>query len=150
MSFFNDLNEQSFKIHYRVLISRYRAYTTCRTCKGSRIRRDAAYVKINDHNIVQLLSMNLWKLQDFFKNINLTDHEKKVAKRILIEINNRLEFMKSVWAWAISPWHERLILCLVVRPSVSISHVLLVAISPIPYIFWMSLLLDFIREIHCS
>lgn len=96
MNFFQELNEQSYKIHYRVLISRYRAYTTCRTCKGSRIRKDAAYVKIQDHSIIQLLSMNLWKLQDFFKNISLSDHEKKVAKRILIEINNRLEFMNQV------------------------------------------------------
>lgn len=94
--FFQHLEEQSYKIQYRVMLSRYRGKTTCPDCMGSRIRKDAQYVKINDRNIASLMLQPVRDLYVFFKNLQLSATDKKIAERILIEINTRLQTMMDV------------------------------------------------------
>lgn len=94
--FFAYLEEKSYKIQYRVMLSRYRGRTTCPDCKGSRIRKDAQYVKISGKNISELLLLPVAEVYDFFQHIKLSEYEQKIAKRILIEINTRLQLMMDV------------------------------------------------------
>lgn len=94
--FFRFLEEQSYKIQYRVLLSRYRGRTLCPDCKGSRIRKEAQYVKINGKNIAELLMMPVTELYQFFSTIPLSDYEKKVGGRLLFEINLRLQLLLEV------------------------------------------------------
>ena len=94
--FFKFLEEQTYKIQYRVMLSRYRGRTTCPDCRGSRLRKDASYVKIGGKSIIDLVLLPISSVSEFFKNLEITDYEQKVAKRILIEINNRLDFMQRV------------------------------------------------------
>ena len=93
---FETLEEKSYKIQNRVMLSRYRGKTKCHTCHGKRLRVEANYVKINDKMITDLVTLPLDELSTFFKNINLTTYEEKVAKRLLVEIKNRLKFLKDV------------------------------------------------------
>ncbi|MBS1503340.1 MAG: excinuclease ABC subunit UvrA, partial [Bacteroidetes bacterium] len=95
-AFFKELEEQTYKIQYRVMLSRYRGKTTCPECKGSRLRQDASYVKINDKSITDIVLMPLDKAYEFFKNLNLEEREKKIGKRLLEEITNRLGFLNDV------------------------------------------------------
>ncbi|MBS9766916.1 MAG: excinuclease ABC subunit UvrA [Flavobacteriaceae bacterium] len=94
--FFKHLEEKSYKIQYRVMLSRYRGKTKCNRCNGQRLRKEASYVKINGKSITELVDIPLNELVDFFKNIQLTKYEKEVAKRLLLEINNRLQFLMDV------------------------------------------------------
>ncbi len=94
--FFKFLEENSYKIQYRVMLSRYRGKTTCPECKGSRLKKEAGYVKINDLSIQELVLMPVSELKEIFANLRLTSHEAKIAKRILTEINNRLNFLCNV------------------------------------------------------
>ncbi len=94
--FFQYVEEQTYKIQYRVMLSRYRGKTACPDCKGTRLRKDANYVKIAGKSISDIVKMQLNELYSFFKNIKLDDHKTKIAKRLLIEINNRLEFLNDV------------------------------------------------------
>ncbi len=94
--FFKDLEKKSYKIQYRVLLSRYRGRTICPDCKGSRLRMDASYVKVSDKSIIDLVLMPIETLTEFFKTIKLTDYQAKVSDRILKEINNRLEYLNKV------------------------------------------------------
>ncbi len=94
--FFQYLESQTHKIQYRVMLSRYRGRTTCPDCRGSRLRKDASYVKINGKSITDLVLMPLDNVTDFFKSIDLRAHEEKIAKRILTEIKNRLDYMQQV------------------------------------------------------
>jgi excinuclease ABC subunit A len=94
--FFQYLESKSYKIQYRVMLSRYRGKTTCPDCKGSRIRKDAQYVKIADHDIAQLLMMPIKDLYAFFKEIKLSKEDGKIADRIFLEINSRLQTMMDV------------------------------------------------------
>lgn len=94
--FFKMLEQNAYKIQYRVMLSRYRGRTRCIDCDGSRIREDASYVKINGKSISDLLSMPLNELKHFFDNINLTKYEQEVSKRILFEINNRLSVLNNL------------------------------------------------------
>ena len=94
--FFKFVEEQSYKIQYRVMYSRYRGKTQCPDCKGTRLRKDTNYVKVADKTITQIVKMQLDKAFHFFKNIELNAHDAKVAKRLLIEINNRLKFLNDV------------------------------------------------------
>lgn len=94
--FFKHLEEQSYKIQYRVMLSRYRGRTVCPDCRGSRLRKDASYVKINGKSIVDIVLLPLDEVAQFFNELQLDEFNTKVAKRILIEINNRLEFMQRV------------------------------------------------------
>ncbi len=95
-SFFAFLESKSYKIQNRVMLSRYRGKTKCANCKGKRLRPEAAYVKINGKAIQELVELPLDKAADFFKNLKLSDFEEKVAKRLLLEINNRLKFLQDV------------------------------------------------------
>ncbi len=94
--FFKHLEEKSYKIQYRVMLSRYRGKTKCTTCKGKRLREETNYVKINTKNISELVDVPLNELADFFKNLKLDVYEEKIAKRLLVEINNRLQFLNDV------------------------------------------------------
>ena len=94
--FFKYLEKKNYKIQNRVLLSRYRGKTLCNKCKGSRLREEAYFVKINDKNLPDILSMPIDKLSYFFKNINLNETEKKVSERILKEINNRVDYLMNV------------------------------------------------------
>lgn len=88
--------EAAYKIHYRVLLSRYRAYTKCTECNGSRLRKEALYVKFQGKAIDEIVRSNIEDLYRFFKGVKLTDYEQKLAGRILEEINNRLAFLYEV------------------------------------------------------
>ncbi|MEH6763221.1 MAG: excinuclease ABC subunit UvrA [Aequorivita antarctica] len=95
-SFFSFLESKSYKIQNRVMLSRYRGKTKCATCKGKRLRPEAGYVKINGTAIQELVELPLDKAAEFFKNIELSEFQEKVAKRLLLEINNRLKVLKDV------------------------------------------------------
>lgn len=95
-TFFKDVESQTYKIQYRVMLSRYRGRTACPDCRGTRLRKDAAYVKINNTSISDLVLMPLGQVVAFFEKISLTEHEQKVAKRILTEISNRLDYLLRV------------------------------------------------------
>lgn len=94
--FFAYLEEKSYKIQYRVMLSRYRGRTICPECKGTRIRKDANYVKLDGRSITELLQMPVEELFKFFDNLSLDDYQSQVAQRILTEINNRLGVMLDV------------------------------------------------------
>ena len=95
-AFFQYVEEQTYKIQYRVMLSRYRGKTLCPECKGTRLRSDANYVKVAGKSISEVVQMQLDEAYVFFMNIQLNEHDAKVAKRILIEITNRLQFLNDV------------------------------------------------------
>tara|TARA_Y100000782_G_C10189240_1_gene269337 strand:- start:16189 stop:18999 length:2811 start_codon:yes stop_codon:yes gene_type:complete len=96
--FFKYLEENSYKIQYRVMLSRYRGKTLCPECKGTRLRKDANNVKVNRQSITNLVLMPVKELKPWFDQLDnhLSDYEKKVAKRLLIEIKNRLQYLADV------------------------------------------------------
>ena len=94
--FFKELEEKNYKIQNRVMLSRYRGKTKCNSCKGKRLRNEASYVKINGKTVSDLVDLPIRNLVEFFKNIELNEYEKQIAKRLLIEINNRLSFLTQV------------------------------------------------------
>lgn len=94
--FFQELEEQTYKIQYRVMLSRYRGKTDCPECKGSRLRKDAAYVKINDKSIIDLVLTPIDQLLVFFKDLSLSASETIIATRLLAEITNRIQFLCDV------------------------------------------------------
>lgn len=94
--FFKYLEEKSYKIQYRVMLSRYRGKTTCPDCRGSRIRKDAHYVKIAGKDIASLMMMPIKDLYTFFKEIQFSAEDKKISDRIILEINSRLQTMMDV------------------------------------------------------
>jgi excinuclease ABC subunit A len=94
--FFRMLEENTYKIQYRVMLSRYRGKTVCPDCKGTRLRKDANYLKVAGKSISELVLIPLDELYVFFKNISLDSHDQEVSKRLLVEINNRLEYLNDV------------------------------------------------------
>ncbi|HJY64947.1 MAG TPA: excinuclease ABC subunit UvrA [Ignavibacteria bacterium] len=88
--------EAAYKIHYRVLMSRYRAYTKCSECNGSRLRKEALYIKFHGRNIGDIVKCNIEELYYFFKNIKLEGYEHQIAGRILDEIKSRLTYLYEV------------------------------------------------------
>lgn len=94
--FFKYLEEQTYKIQYRVMLSRYRGKTNCPDCKGSRLRPDATYVKIADKSITDAVLIPLDQALNFFKTLNLEANDQKIAKRLLMEITNRIQFLNDV------------------------------------------------------
>jgi len=94
--FFKLLEKNKYKMHVRILMSKYRGYTTCSACKGSRLRRESLQVKINGKSIYDIVKLPLSKSLVFFQNLVLSDYEKAVAERILQEIIKRLTFMNDV------------------------------------------------------
>lgn len=95
-AFFKHLESKRHKIQYRVMLSRYRGKTDCPDCRGTKLRKDASYVKIDDHSIQDLVLMPIKKLIPFFNSVKLSKHDEKVAKRILEEIKNRLSYLDQV------------------------------------------------------
>jgi excinuclease ABC subunit A len=95
-AFFKELEEKNYKIQNRVMLSRYRGKTKCHVCKGKRLRVEASYVKINEKTVSDLVDLPIKHLVEFFKNITLDEYEKQIAKRLMIEINNRLSFLTEV------------------------------------------------------
>ena len=95
-AFFAYVESQTFKVQYRVMLSRYRGKTTCPECRGSRLRKDASYVKVAGKSITDLVLMPLAQVTAFFRDIQLPAHQQQVASRILIEIRNRLDYMERV------------------------------------------------------
>lgn len=94
--FFKDVESQSYKIQYRVMLSRYRGKTICPDCHGKRLRQEANYVKINGKSITDLATMSISSLKEFFTNLKLTESESSIAERLLIEIRNRIDFLMEV------------------------------------------------------
>jgi len=94
-AFFKQLESQTYKIQNRVTLARYRGKTTCHTCEGGRLRQEALCVKITGKNISELTGIPLDEVLTFFQNLDtqLSDHDRQIAKRLLLEINNRLRFM---------------------------------------------------------
>lgn len=95
-NFFKHVEEQAYKIQYRVMLSRYRGKTLCTECDGTRLRKDASYVKVADLSIMEIVLMPIAESLDFFNNIKLSKYDTDVAKRILVEISNRLQFLDDV------------------------------------------------------
>ncbi len=95
-AFFRYLESKTHKIQYRVLLSRYRGRTVCPDCKGTRLRQDAAYVKIGGRSIIDLLLLPVDELCTFFRELKLNRHKAEIGKRILAEIKNRLIFLRQV------------------------------------------------------
>jgi excinuclease ABC subunit A len=94
--FFEFLESKAYKIQNRVMLSRYRGKTRCSTCKGKRLRPEAEYVKIAGRSITQLVDLPINKVRDFFNDLELNEYDSQIAKRLLTEIRNRLEFLSQV------------------------------------------------------
>lgn len=94
--FFADLEANNYKIQNRVLLSRYRGKTKCPTCKGKRLRQEANNVKVGGKTISDLVDLPIIQLIPFFNELQLSDYDYKVAKRLLLEIQNRLQFLNDV------------------------------------------------------
>ena len=95
-TFFEMVRENQYKIQYRVMLSRYRGKTTCPRCHGTRLKPEAEYVKIGGRSISDIVEMPIVKLKQWFDNLQLNDHDAQVAKRLLVEISNRLQFLLDV------------------------------------------------------
>lgn len=95
-AFFQKLEKKNYKIQNRVMLSRYRGRTTCTTCHGKRLRKDTQYVKINGKSINDLVDMPVDELLQFMQTLQLSTHEQQIAERLLVEINNRLDFLCEV------------------------------------------------------
>ncbi len=95
-TFFERLEKKMYKIQNRVMLARYRGKTTCQDCNGTRLKKEASWVKVKDKSIHQLVTMPIDQLSDFFTGIELNEHEETVAKRLLIEITTRLDFLNRV------------------------------------------------------
>ncbi|WP_316782500.1 excinuclease ABC subunit UvrA [Pedobacter frigiditerrae] len=94
--FFKELEEQTYKIQYRVMLSRYRGKTVCPDCKGTRLRKDASYVKINGKSILDMVLMPLSTILPFFEKLELSETEVKISKRLLAEVTSRVLYLNNV------------------------------------------------------
>ena len=95
-AFFQMVKENQYKIQYRVMLSRYRGKTTCPKCHGTRLKPEADYVKIGGRSITDLVQMPVVRLKDWFDHLELTEQEQQIGKRLLTEINSRLQFLLDV------------------------------------------------------
>ena len=102
-SYFGGLNEffqmveaNNYKVQYRVMMSRYRGKTTCPECRGTRLRKDASYVKINGHSITDVVLMQVQDAFEYFRNLKLSESDREIARRLLTEITNRLQYLCDV------------------------------------------------------
>jgi len=94
--FFKHLESNQYKIQYRVMLARYRGKTTCPHCKGSRLKKEATYIKVSGKSINELVLMPVDRLKQFVESIELNEHDTSIAHRLLAEINNRLQFLLDV------------------------------------------------------
>lgn len=95
-AFFQMLKENQYKIQYRVMLSRYRGKTVCPDCHGTKLKKEATWVKIGGMAITDLVDMPIINLKQWFDNLKLTEHEKEVSKRLMTEITSRLQFLLDV------------------------------------------------------
>jgi excinuclease ABC subunit A len=95
-AFFKYIESKSYKIQYRVMLSRYRGKTICNECKGTRLRKESRYVRINGKSLSELVMMPIDRLADFFQNAQFSEYENRIASRLLIEINTRLQYLQDV------------------------------------------------------
>lgn len=95
-AFFRMLEENQYKIQYRVMLARYRGKTVCPECHGTRLKREASYVKVGGRAIAELVDLPVTDLLDFFEHLELTEAEQRVADRLLTEIRSRLHFLVDV------------------------------------------------------
>lgn len=95
-AFFGELESKSYKVQNRVMLSRYRGKTKCNKCDGKRLRKEANYVKINNRSITDLVELPINELKDFFETLKLSENQYEIAKRLLLEIRNRLRFLSNV------------------------------------------------------
>ncbi len=95
-AFFEMLRQNQYKIQYRVMLARYRGKTTCPVCHGSRLRKEAGYVKVGGRTIAELVEMPIDRLLAFFQNIELNEQDEQIAQRLLTEIRSRLQFLLDV------------------------------------------------------
>jgi len=95
-SFFKFLEENQYKIQYRVMLARYRGKTTCPACKGTRLKKEATYVRVGGKPITELVLMPVEELYDFFEQLSLDEHDAAIASRLLTEIQNRIRFLLDV------------------------------------------------------
>lgn len=94
--FFKEVEQNLYKVQYRVMLSRYRGRTSCHECEGYRLRKEALYVKISGHHIGELCNMPTKDLYQWFNDLELSDYDRQVAKRILLEIKNRSKTLLDV------------------------------------------------------
>jgi len=94
--FFKFLDDNKYKIQYRVMTARYSGKTTCPECKGGRLRKESTYVKVNGMTVNQLVLLPIDELRDWFRSLTLNEYQQQVAQRILTEIINRLEYLTQV------------------------------------------------------
>ncbi len=95
-AFFKELESKSYKVQNRVMLSRYRGKTKCNACQGKRLRKEANYVKIDGLSITELVALPICELKLFFENLEITENESKIAKRLLTEIKNRIGYLSNV------------------------------------------------------
>jgi excinuclease ABC subunit A len=95
-NFFQMVRENQYKIQYRVMLARYRGKTTCPTCHGTRLKKEAGYVKIDGRSITDLVQMPIVRLKEWFDHIELTEQEEEIGRRLLTEIRSRLQFLLDV------------------------------------------------------
>jgi excinuclease ABC subunit A len=96
MRFFREVDKKKYKVHVRVFMSRYRAYTQCPDCRGARLRPEALWVKLDKFNIAQVAAMNIQRAQEFFDGLQLSPEESEIASRVLDEIRQRCKFLNDV------------------------------------------------------
>ncbi|MDQ6813370.1 MAG: excinuclease ABC subunit UvrA, partial [Bacteroidota bacterium] len=95
-AFFKEVEQNLYKVQYRVMLSRYRGRTSCTECEGYRLRKEALYVKVGERHIGQLCQMPVKDLYSWFSKLKLNDYDMQVSKRILLEINNRIKTLLDV------------------------------------------------------
>ncbi len=95
-AFFKMVQENQYKIQYRVMLARYRGKTLCPKCHGTRLKPEAGYVRVGGKNISDLVNLPITELKDYFSTLQLSPHDAEVARRILTEINNRIQFLLDV------------------------------------------------------
>ncbi len=96
LRFFQEVERKKYKVHVRVFMSRYRAYTQCPACRGARLRSEALWVRLGDCNIAEVARMNIARAQQFFDALQLSPEESEIADRVLLEIRQRCKFLNDV------------------------------------------------------
>ncbi len=94
--FFKEVEKKKYKVHVRVFMSRYRAYTECSACRGARLRPEALWVRLDECNIAQVSRMNIARAEEFFDKLQLSPEESEIAERVLDEIRQRCKFLNDV------------------------------------------------------
>jgi excinuclease ABC subunit A len=94
--YFQEVERKKYKVHVRVFLSRYRGYTVCPDCGGSRLRPEALYIRVGDKNLAEVSRMNIAEAQAFFCSLQLTTEEAAIAEKVLVEIQQRLKFLNDV------------------------------------------------------